>query len=187
VGRRERGAKFWLSVLTELKNRGVKDILIAAIDGLAGFPDAIESVYPKTQVQLCIVHMVRGSLRFVSWKERKEVSRDLRAIYRAPTLEAAEQALEAFAARWDARFPMISRKWRDNWTNLTPFFDYPPEIRKVMYTTNSIEAINSQLRKVTRKRGAFPTPESVRKVLYLAILKASQRWTRPVLHSTTWP
>jgi len=183
VGESE-GAKFWLSVLTELKNRGVGDILIAAIDGLAGFPDAIESVYPKTQIQLCIVHMVRGSLRFVSWKERKQVSRDLRAIYRAPTLEAGEQALEAFAERWDARFPMISRKWRDNWTNLTPFFDYPPEIRRVMYTTNAIEAINSQLRKVTRKRGAFPTPESVRKVLYLAILKASNRWTRPIAN---WP
>jgi len=183
VGEAE-GAKFWLSVLTELKNRGVQDILIAAIDGLAGFPDAIASVYPQTQIQLCIVHMVRGSLRYVAWKDRKAVSRDLRAIYRAPTLEAAEQALEAFAERWDERFPMISRKWRTNWANLTPFFDYPPEIRKVMYTTNSIEAINSQLRKVTRKRGAFPTPESVRKVLYLAILKASQRWTRPV---QDWP
>lgn len=183
VGEAE-GAKFWLSVLTELKNRGVEDILIAAIDGLAGFPDAIASVYPKTQIQLCIVHMVRGSLRYVAWKDRKLVSRDLRAIYRAPTVEAAETALEAFEERWDERFPMISRKWRTNWTNLTPFFDYPPEIRKVMYTTNSIEAINSQLRKVTRKRGAFPTPESVRKVLYLAILKASERWTRPV---QDWP
>lgn len=183
VGEAE-GAKFWLSVLTELKNRGVRDILIAAIDGLKGFPEAIESVFPKTQIQLCIVHMVRGSLRFVSWKERKAVSRDLRAIYRAPTLEAAEQALEAFEERWDARFPMIGRKWRANWANLTPFFDYPPEIRKVMYTTNAIEAINAQLRKVTKKRGAFPTPDSVRKVLYLAIMKASARWTRPV---QDWP
>ena len=179
VGEAE-GAKFWLSVLTELKNRGVRDMLIAAIDGLAGFPDAIESVFPKTQVQLCIVHMVRGSLRYVSYKERKAVARDLRAIYRAPTLEAAEEALVAFEERWDARFPMISRKWRTNWANLTPFFDYPPEIRKVMYTTNAIEAMNAQLRKVTKKRGAFPNPEAVRKVLYLAILKASERWTRPV-------
>ena len=183
VGEAE-GAKFWLSVLTELKNRGVRDILIASIDGLSGFPEAIESVFPKTQIQLCIVHMVRGSLRFVSWKERKAVSRDLRAIYRAPTLEAAEQALDAFEERWDARFPMIGRKWRANWTNLTPFFDYPHEIRKVMYTTNAIEAINAQLRKVTKKRGAFPTPDSVRKVLYLAIMKASRRWTRPV---QDWP
>ncbi|WP_420448366.1 IS256 family transposase [Candidatus Palauibacter sp.] len=179
VGEAE-GAKFWLSVLTELKNRGVEDILIAAIDGLKGFPEAIESVFPKTQVQLCIVHLVRGSLRFVAWKERKAVARDLRAIYRAPSLEAAETALEAFSERWDERFPMISRKWRANWANLTPFFDYPPEIRKVMYTTNAIEALNAQLTKVTRKRGAFPTPEAVRKVLYLAIERASQRWTRPV-------
>ncbi|WP_420438216.1 IS256 family transposase [Candidatus Palauibacter sp.] len=179
VGEAE-GAKFWLSVLTELKNRGVEDILIAAIDGLKGFPEAIESVFPKTQVQLCIVHLVRGSLRFVAWKERKAVARDLRAIYRAPSLEAAETALEAFSQRWDERFPMISRKWRANWANLTPFFDYPPEIRKVMYTTNAIEALNAQLTKVTRKRGAFPTPEAVRKVLYLAIERASQRWTRPV-------
>ena len=183
VGEAE-GAKFWLSVLTELKNRGVKDVLIAAIDGLKGFPEAIESVFPKTQIQLCIVHLVRGSLKYVSYKERKAVARDLRAIYRAPTLEAAENALEAFAERWDGRFPMISRKWRENWTNLTTFFDYPPEIRKVMYTTNAIEALNAQLTKVTKKRGAFPTPEAVRKVLYLAIERASERWTRPV---QDWP
>ncbi|WP_420615552.1 IS256 family transposase [Candidatus Palauibacter sp.] len=179
VGEAE-GTKFWLSVLTELRNRGVEDILIASIDGLKGFPEAIESVFPKTQVQLCVVHLVRGSLRFVAWKERKAVARDLRAIYRAPSLEAAETALETFSERWDERFPVISRKWRANWANLTPFFDYPPEIRKVMYTTNAIEALNAQLTKVTRKRGAFPTPEAVRKVLYLAIDKASQRWTRPV-------
>jgi len=176
----EEGAKFWLSVLTELKNRGVQDILIVAIDGLKGFPEAIESVYPKTQIQLCIVHMVRGSLKFVAWKERKAVARDLKTIYQAPTLEAAEEALEAFSERWDSRFPMISRKWRENWVNLTPFFDYPPQIRRIMYTTNAIESINAQLRKVTKKRGAFPTSESVRKVLYLAIDRASQRWTRPV-------
>ena len=186
VGEAE-GAKFWLSVLTELKNRGVEDILIAAIDGLKGFPEAIESVFPKTRVQLCIVHLVRGSLRFVAWKERKAVARDLRTIYRAPSLEAAETALESFSERWDERFPMISRKWRANWANLTLFFDYPPEIRKVMYTTNAIEAVNAQLTKVTRKRGAFPTPEAVRKVLYLAIEKASQRWTRPVQDWTGGP
>jgi len=183
VGEAE-GAKFWLGVLTELKNRGVRDMLIASIDGLAGFPEAIETVFPKAQVQLCIVHMVRGSLRYVSWKERRVVARDLRAIYQAPTLEAAEEALAAFEARWDVRFPMISRKWRTHWANLTPFFDYPPEIRKVMYTTNAIEALNAQLRKVTKKRGSFPNPEAVRKVLYLAIMKASERWTRPV---QDWP
>ena len=178
------GAKFWLSVLTELKNRGIEDMLIAAVDGLTGFPDAIESVFPKTQVQLCIVHMVRGSLKYVSWKERRAVAQDLRKIYQAPTVEAAEMALTAFEERWDDRFPMISRKWRANWTNLTTYFDYPPEIRKVMYTTNAIESVNAQLRKVTKKRGAFPGPDAVRKVLYLAMLKASERWTRPV---QDWP
>jgi len=183
VGEAE-GAKFWLGVLTELKNRGVRDVLIASIDGLVGFPEAIGSVFPKAQVQLCIIHMVRGSLKYVSFKERKVVARDLRTIYQAPTLEAAEEALAAFEVRWDARFPMISRKWRTHWANLTPFFDYPPEIRKVMYTTNAIEAINAQLRKVTKKRGSFPNPEAVRKVLYLAIIKASERWTRPV---QDWP
>jgi len=167
VGEAE-GAKFWLSVLTELKNRGVEDILIAAVDGLKGFPDALEAVFPKTQVQLCIVHLIRGSLRYVSWKERKVVVKDLKAIYRAPTLEA-------FAERWDGRFPQISRMWRTHWANLTPFFDYPPEIRKVVYTTNAVESLNAQLRKVTKQRGAFPTPDSVRKVLYLAIMKASER------------
>lgn len=179
VGEAE-GAKFWLSVLTELKNRGVQDILIAAVDGLKGFPDAIEAVFPRTQVQLCIVHLIRSSLRYVSWKERRAVARDLKAIYRAPTLEAAEEELEAFGARWDSRFPQISRIWRAHWANLTPFFDYPPEIRKVIYTTNAVESINAQLRKVTKHRGAFPTPDSVRKVLYLAIMKASERWTRPI-------
>ena len=179
VGEAE-GAKFWLSVLTELKNRGVRDILIAAVDGLKGFPDAIEAVFPKTQVQLCIVHLIRSSLRYVSWKERRAVARDLKAIYRAPTLEAAEEELEAFSAQWDSRFPQISRIWRAHWANLTPFFDYPPEIRKVIYTTNAVESINAQLRKVTKHRGAFPTPDSVRKVLYLAISKASERWTRPI-------
>ncbi len=137
-------------------------------------------MFPKTQVHLYVVHLVRGSLRFVSWKERKAVARDLRAIYRAPSLEAAETALEAFSERWDERFPVISRKWRANWANPTPFFDYPPEIRKVMYTTNVIEALNAQLTKVTRKRGAFPTPEAVRKVLFLVIDRAAERWTRPV-------
>lgn len=184
VGEGGEGAKFWLSVLTELKNRGLKDMLIASVDGLKGFPEAIASVYPKTEVQLCIVHLVRDSLRFVSWKERKAVARDLRMIYQAPTVEAAEQALEAFEEQWDERFPMIGRKWRTHWTNLTPFFAYPPEIRKAMYTTNAVEALNAQLRKVTKKRGAFPTPDSVRKVLYLAIQKASERWTRPI---KDWP
>ena len=179
VGESE-GAKFWLNVLTELKNRGVRDILIACVDGLKGFPDAIAALYPQTEVQLCIVHMVRNSLRYVSWKERKAVARDLRAIYTAPTAEAAETALDAFGQKWDGRFPSISRSWRERWENVIPFFAYPPEIRKVIYTTNAVESINAAIRKVTKKRGAFPTPESVRKVLYLAIRKASERWNRPV-------
>lgn len=183
VGEAE-GAKFWLSILTELKNRGVQDILIAAVDGLTGFPEAIATVFPRTQVQLCIVHMVRGSLRYVSWKERRTVAKDLRAIYQAPTVDAAEQALEAFEERWQERFPMISRKWRTNWANLIPFFDYPPELRRVMYTTNAVEALNAQLRKVTKKRGAFPTSDAVKKVMYLALQRASRRWTRPI-HD--WP
>jgi putative transposase len=170
------GAKFWLSVLTELKNRGVQDILIVAVDGLKGFPDTIEAAFPKgTQVQ-----RIRGSLRHVSWKERKVVVRDLKEIYRAPTLEAAAEALEAFAERWDSRLRQISRMWRTHWTNLTPFFAYPPEIRRVIYMTNAIESVNAQLRNVTKHRGAFPTPDSVREVLHLAIMKASKRWNWPV-------
>jgi putative transposase len=183
VGEAE-GATFWLGVLTELQNRGVEDILIAAIDGLKGFPEAIEAVFPKTQVQLCIVHMVRNSLRYVSWKHRKAVARDLRKIYSAPSLEAAEQALEAFAEAWDETTPLISRQWRTHWANLIPFFDYPPPIRRVIYTTNAVESLQAQLRKVTKKRGAFPTEASVRKVLYLALMKAKERWTMPI---RDWP
>ena len=174
------GAKFWLNVLTELKNRGMRDVLIACVDGLSGFPEAIESVFPQTEIQLCIVHMIRNSLRYVSWKQRKEVAADLRLIYTAPTAEAAAQALEEFAAKWDDRFPSIAKIWRRRWENVTPFFAYPPEIRKVIYTTNAIESINAAIRKVTKKRGAFPTPDAIRKVLYLAILKASERWSRPI-------
>jgi putative transposase len=179
IGEKE-GSKFWLSILTELRNRGLRDILIACVDGLTGFPEAIESEFPKTQVQLCIVHLVRNSLRYVSWKERKVVATDLRAIYTAATAEAAWAALEAFSEKWDARFPNISRSWRDRWEQVIPFFAYPPEIRKVIYTTNAIESIQSQLRRVTRQRGAFPTPESAKKVLYLAIDKISARWRRPI-------
>jgi putative transposase len=178
------GAKFWLGILTELKNRGLEDVLIAAVDGLKGFPEAIAAVFPKTQVQLCIIHMVRNSLRYVSWKHRKAVAKDLRQIYTAATLEEAERALTAFGEKWDGMTPYISRAWRSNWANLSPFFDYPPEIRRVIYTTNAIESIQAQLRKVTKKRGAFPTTESVLKVLYLALMKAKERWTMPV---RDWP
>ncbi len=174
------GAKFWLGILNELQNRGVQDILIAAVDGLKGFPDAIETVFPKTEVQLCIVHMIRNSLRYVGWKDRKAVARELKTIYTAATAEAAEQAMEVFEAEYGERFPMVIKTWRSRWENVIPFFNYPDPIRKVIYTTNAIESLNAQLRKVTRKRGAFPTDDSVRKVLYLAIMKASQKWKRPI-------
>ncbi|HBB0935977.1 TPA: IS256-like element IS1414 family transposase, partial [Escherichia coli] len=174
------GAKFWLNVLTELKNRGLNDILIACVDGLKGFPDAINTVYPKARIQLCIVHMVRNSLRFVSWKDYKAVTRDLKAIYQAPTEEAGQQALEAFAAAWDSRYPQISRSWRANWPNLATFFAYPTDIRKVIYTTNAIESLNSVIRHAIKKRKVFPTDDSVKKVVWLAIQSASRKWTMPL-------
>lgn len=183
VGEAE-GSKFWLGILTELKNRGVEDILIAAVDGLRGFPDAITAVFPQTQVQLCIVHMVRNSLRYVSWKQKRAVAKDLQAIYRAPTLEAAQKALETFASTWDERIPLVSKMWRANWAGITLFFDYPPAIRKIIYTTNAVESIQAQLRKVTKKHGAFPDSQSVEKVLYLALMKAKERWTMPI---RDWP
>lgn len=179
IGEKE-GSKFWLSILTELRNRGVQDILIACVDGLTGFPEAIASEFSKTEIQLCIVHMVRNSLRYVSWKERKIVARDLRSIYTSPTADAAQAALDAFAEKWDKRFPSISRSWQDRWQQVTPFFAYPPEIRKVIYTTNAIESMQAQFRRVTRQRGAFPTPESAKKVLYLALARISKRWSRPI-------
>ncbi len=178
------GAKFWLNVLTELNNRGVQDILIAAIDGLTGFPEAIAGVFPKTEIQLCIVHMVRNSMRYVPWKNRKTVAKDLRKIYRAPTVEAAAQALDAFEEKWDEQYPMAAKSWRTRWENVIPLFGYPEPIRKVIYTTNAIESLNAQLRKVTKKRGAFPTDDSVRKILYLAVGRVSKRWTMPL---QDWP
>lgn len=174
------GAKFWLSVMTELKNRGLQDIFIACTDGLKGFPEAIEAVYPHTQIQLCIVHQVRHSLRYVSWKQRKAVAADLRRIYAAPTLAEAESALEAFTQRWDEEHPTISLSWRNNWERLSVFFDYPPQIRKVIYTTNAIESLNASLRKVTKTRKSFPNDESVMKLLYLALHDISQKWTMPI-------
>ncbi|EBS5930363.1 IS256 family transposase [Salmonella enterica subsp. enterica serovar Saintpaul] len=174
------GAKFWLSVMTELKNRGLQDIFIACCDGLKGFPEAIEAVYPQTQVQLCLVHQVRHSLRYVGWKERKAVAADLRAIYNAANLEAAEHALEAFSARWDDKYPTISQSWRNNWERLIVIFDFAPEIRKAIYTTNAIESLNGSLRKVTKTRRVFPTDESVLKLLYLALHNISAKWTMPI-------
>tara|TARA_B100000989_G_scaffold296861_2_gene281057 strand:- start:28718 stop:29956 length:1239 start_codon:yes stop_codon:yes gene_type:complete len=174
------GSKFWMNVLTELKNRGVEDILIACVDGLTGFPEAIGAVYPQTQVQLCIVHMVRNSLRYVGWKQRKAVAEDLRAIYRANTLEGAEVALSEFSEKWDDKFPTISKSWLKHWDNITPFFDYPEEIRKVIYTTNAIESLNMSLRKVIKNKRVFPSDEAALKLLYLALKNISKKWTMPI-------
>ncbi len=174
------GAKFWLQVVTELKNRGVQDIFIACVDGLKGFPEAIETVYPKTAVQLCIVHMVRYSLNYVSWKLRKEVAADLRAIYTAATDDEAELQLIEFERKWDKDYPAIAQSWRRNWARITPFFDFPPEIRRVIYTTNAIESVNMSLRKITKNRGSFPNDEALLKLFYLAINNISKKWTMPI-------
>jgi len=174
------GAKFWLQVLTDLKNRGVEDIFIACVDGLKGFPEAIHSLYPKTDVQLCIVHMVRNSLRFVPFKERKQIATDLKSVYSSATVEAAEKELDKFAERWDRKFPSISKMWKSNWTNLTAFFGYSPEIRKVIYTTNAIESINYSLGKITKTRASFPTDEAALKLIYLGIRNISKKWTLPI-------
>jgi putative transposase len=170
------GAKFWLQVLTEIRNRGVEDMFIVCVDGLKGFPEAIETVYPKAQVQLCIVHLVRASLNYVSWKQRKPVAADLRRIYSAPTAEAAERELDAFAKQWDGPYPTISQIWRRNWARVTPFFAFSPEIRKVVYTTNAVESLNRSLRKVIKTRAAFPNEEAALKLLYLALENAAKKW-----------
>lgn len=174
------GAKFWLNVLTELQNRGVKDILIACVDGLKGFPDAINTVFPQTQVQLCIVHLVRNAMKYVSWKDYKAIAADLKRIYQSVTEEEALLALEQFAERWDTRYPQISRSWQAHWENLSTLFQYPQEIRKAIYTTNAIESLNSVIRKAIKKRKLFPTDDSAKKVVYLAILDASKKWTMPI-------
>ncbi|EAS3781512.1 IS256 family transposase [Salmonella enterica] len=174
------GAKFWLSVLTELKKRGLQDILIACVDGLKGFPDAINSVFPQTHIQLCIIHMVRNSLKYVSWKDYKAVTSGLKTVYQAPTEEAALMALDAFAEVWDDKYPQISKSWRAHWENLNTLFSYPPDIRKAIYTTNEIESLNSVIRAAIKKRKVFPTDDSVRKVIYLAIKGASKKWSMPI-------
>jgi putative transposase len=179
------GAKFWLQVLTELQTRGVRDILIACVDGLKGFPEAIETAFPQTQVQLCIVHLVRASLNYVNWRDRKKVAADLREVYRASTAMEAEHRLEAFAVQWDGkyptiakwtRYPSVARLWRENWERVIPFFAFPAEIRRVIYTTNAIESLHMTLRKVTKTRGSFPNEEAARKLLYLALRNVSKKW-----------
>lgn len=174
------GARFWLSILTELKNRGVEQILIACVDGLTGFPEAIEVEYPQAKVQLCILHMVRNSLRYVVWKDYKAVTHGLKAIYRSVTEEEALLELERFADRWDAKYPNITKSWNRHWANLRTIFDYPEEIRKAIYTTNAIESLNSVIRKSTKKRKVFPNDEAALKVVYLATQAASKKWTMPI-------
>jgi len=174
------GAKFWLRVLTELNNRGMKDIFIACVDGLKGFEKAIHSVFPHTQVQLCIVHMIRNSLKYVSYKDRKKLAGDLKAIYNATNETEAKNALELFSEKWDKKYPLISRSWRNNWELIIPFLSYPDYIRKAIYTTNAIESINRSLRKVLKTKGSFPNDDSVMKIIYLAMRNISRKWTMPI-------
>jgi putative transposase len=174
------GSKFWLSVFNEIKNRGVQDCFIACVDGLKGLPEAIETVFPDTQVQLCIVHKLRNSFKYVPWKDRKAVAKDLRAVYGAGSLKEAEHALDKFSDLWDGKYPAISPSWRSDWDRLTVFFDYSADIRKVIYTTNAIESLNYSLRKILKNRGAFPNDDSITKILYLAINRVSKKWTMPI-------
>jgi putative transposase len=174
------GAKFWLSIITELKNRGVKDIFIACVDGLKGFPEAIETIFPKTQVQLCLVHLVRFSLAYVSYKDRKAVAADLKLIYRAATVEEAEHKLSEFSQMWDAQYPSIAKSWRANWARIVPMFGFPDDIRRAVYTTNAIESLNMSLRKVIKTRASFPNDEAAFKLLYLALRNIAKKWTMPI-------
>ncbi|BBL58767.1 hypothetical protein MKFW12EY_23800 [Methylomonas koyamae] len=174
------GAKFWLQVVTDLKNRGVQDIFIACVDGLKGFPEAIETVYPHAAVQLCIVHLVRNSLNYVSWKMRKQIAGDLKRIYQSASVVEAEQRLAEFETQWNEAYPPIAQIWRRNWDRIIPFFDYPPEIRRIIYTTNAIESVNMSLRKITKNRGSFPSDEALSKLFYLALMNISQKWTMPL-------
>ena len=174
------GAKFWLKVMNELRTRGVGDILIAVVDGLTGFPDAIAAVFPQTAVQTCIVHLIRNSLAFVSWKDRKKVMPDLKAIYRAETAEAAAAKLDEFEASWGARYPAVAPAWRRAWEHVVPMFAFPPAIRKMIYTTNALESLHRSLRKIIKTRGSFPSDEAATKLLFLAIRNAGMRWKRPV-------
>lgn len=174
------GSKFWLSVFNEIKNRGVQDCFIACVDGLKGLPEAIEAVFPKTQVQLCIVHKLRNSFKYVPWKDRKAVAKDLKAVYSAATIKEAEHALDKFSDTWDAKYPAISPSWRSDWERLTVFFDYSPEIRKAIYTTNAIESLNYSLRMSLKNKGAFPNDDAIFKVLYLAINRVAKKWTMPI-------
>lgn len=174
------GAKFWLKVMNDLKTRGVLDILIAVVDGLKGFPEAIGTVFPETLVQTCIVHLIRNSLAFVSWKDRKQIMPDLKAIYRAENAEAALDRLAEFEDRWGAKYPAVGAGWRRAWEHVVPLFGFPPQVRKMIYTTNAVESLNRSLRKIIKTRGSFPNDEAAMKLLYLAIQNAGVRWRRPI-------
>ena len=176
------GAKFWLTVLTELQNRGMRDVFIFCTDGLTGFPEAIEAVYPKSKIQLCIVHMIRNSTKFVNWKDRKELCADLKHIYQASTIDEAETALLEFAEKWDTKYPNISKMWQRHWDNLTTFFAYPEDIRRVIYTTNAIESLNMTVRKVIKNKRSFPSDDAMFKQIYLALNNISKKWTMSIRH-----
>jgi putative transposase len=176
------GAKFWLSCLTDLQNRGLQDIFVACIDGLSGLAEAVHAAYPQTKVQLCLVHLVRAALRYVSSEDSQAVVRDLKKIYQAATVLEAEQALDAFAQAWDEKYPTIAKMWRAKWTDIITLFDFPPAIRKAIYTTNAIESVNSVIRKFTRNRKIYPNEESALKIVFMAIREASRKWTLPIKH-----
>ena len=178
------GANFWLSVVTDLQNRGVQDIFIASMDGLTGFSDAIHAVFPKTVIQRCIIHQIRSCLRYVSWKDKKAFIHDLKMVYQAPNREAAETNLQYLGEQWSDKYAIAVRSWENNWDELSTFFDFPAEIRRLIYTTNTIEGYNRQLRKVTKNKSSFPSPQAVRKLLYLANINILKKWTRPIYN---WP
>jgi transposase-like protein len=174
------GSKFWMGILNELKNRGVQDILIAAVDGLTGFPDAINAVFPKTEVQLCIVHMIRNSVKYVPYKDRKAVIADLKEIYLAPSADSAGTALEMFAEKWDAKYPAISKSWRSRWNEVIPYMKFSPEIRKAIYTTNAVESVNFTLQRNLKTRQSFPNDEAAMKLVFMILRRISKRWTMPI-------
>lgn len=184
IGNGGEGANFWLSVITDLQARGVQDILIACMDGLTGFKEAVQAVFPQTEIQRCIIHQIRNSLKYISWKDRKEFMSDLRQVYGAPTREAAKAGLDALGKKWSSRYAVAVRSWENNWEDLTTFFDYPTEIRRLIYTTNTVEGYNRQLRKVTKTKGAFPSGEAVRKLIFLANRDITKKWTAPIFN---WP
>jgi transposase-like protein len=182
IGDGSEGANFWLSVVTDLQARGVQDIFVASVDGLAGFKEAIQSIFPQTQVQRCIIHQIRHSLRYVAWKDRKAFVADLKTIYQAPTLEQATASLHRLAERWSGKYAIAVKSWEKNWEDLTTFFDFPADIRRIIYTTNTVEAYHRQIRRVTKTKSSFPSPEAARKLLYLATVNIKRKWTRPIMN-----